>query len=362
MRGRRCPGHGRGLHATLLQRPPPPQRPPPAEPPPPAPQRRCACLKAPGTRSWACPRAFPPTSWGKRCGGLSSLAAGPASHQRAGHSLQASAQLSARLPCVRALRRAAACRALLRPPLCLLGAPPQDRNLLVQQAADTGSIDNYEGWRQSVKGRRFKVRGVRLFNVSEVTGEGTGEGGEWGRRGEGEGAWGVAGILFVGWQLCGRRRRARHYPAATAGLRGARLPADSSHSRVLARPRGAGELFGQAAVFREYEEEVRSGSSSRSSQGTRPCSDGPAPAGAPEHGMGPSCRTLPRLPARLLALVRAQSLRPPPLPWISSPWRRTAPLSQCRATRRPRRSCRRPTTSCRRRRTRLRRRQRRCGS
>jgi hypothetical protein len=48
--------------------------------------------------------------------------------------------------------------------------PKKERNALLQQAADSGAIENYEGWRRSVKGRRFKIRGVRLFNVTELTG------------------------------------------------------------------------------------------------------------------------------------------------------------------------------------------------
>ncbi|GBF89195.1 hypothetical protein Rsub_01912 [Raphidocelis subcapitata] len=47
----------------------------------------------------------------------------------------------------------------------------EERNSLLQQAADSGAISNYEGWRRSLKGKRFKIRGVRLFNVKLLTGE-----------------------------------------------------------------------------------------------------------------------------------------------------------------------------------------------
>jgi hypothetical protein len=32
-------------------------------------------------------------------------------------------------------------------------------------------VENCEGWRRSLKGRRFKIKGGRLFNVSEITGD-----------------------------------------------------------------------------------------------------------------------------------------------------------------------------------------------
>ncbi|KIZ05842.1 hypothetical protein MNEG_2119 [Monoraphidium neglectum] len=62
----------------------------------------------------------------------------------------------------------------------LVGAPSrisgdesvqEERNTLLQQAAATGAVENCEGWRRSLKGRRFKIKGGRLFNVSEITGD-----------------------------------------------------------------------------------------------------------------------------------------------------------------------------------------------
>lgn len=50
------------------------------------------------------------------------------------------------------------------------GSPRQNRNQLIQQCAEGAAISNYEGWRQSTKGKRFKLKGVRLFNVTELDG------------------------------------------------------------------------------------------------------------------------------------------------------------------------------------------------
>lgn len=50
-----------------------------------------------------------------------------------------------------------------------------DRDALIARAVEGGAIEDYEGWRVSLKGRRFKIRGARFFNVEELGGEaGTG--------------------------------------------------------------------------------------------------------------------------------------------------------------------------------------------
>jgi hypothetical protein len=57
-----------------------------------------------------------------------------------------------------------------RPTWARRGPPLQERNTLLQAAAASGAIANYEGWRRSLKGKRFKIKGVKLFNVTEITG------------------------------------------------------------------------------------------------------------------------------------------------------------------------------------------------
>lgn len=49
---------------------------------------------------------------------------------------------------------------------------------MLQQAASDGSVKDYGGWRVSLKGKRFRIKDVRLFNVTELDGEmdGTGAG------------------------------------------------------------------------------------------------------------------------------------------------------------------------------------------
>ena len=41
----------------------------------------------------------------------------------------------------------------------------QDRNKLLDSAATSGVVTNYEGWRMSLKGKKFKLKNVTLFNV-----------------------------------------------------------------------------------------------------------------------------------------------------------------------------------------------------
>ena len=47
----------------------------------------------------------------------------------------------------------------------------QNRNRILQQAASSGSVKDYGGWRVSLKGKRFRIKDVRLFNVTELDGE-----------------------------------------------------------------------------------------------------------------------------------------------------------------------------------------------
>lgn len=55
--------------------------------------------------------------------------------------------------------------------LLLLGHPPcQEREALLQRAAGGQEVRDYAGWRRSLKGTRFRLRGVRLFNVTELDG------------------------------------------------------------------------------------------------------------------------------------------------------------------------------------------------
>jgi|LauGreSuBDMM15SN_2_FD.fasta_scaffold78715_2 hypothetical protein len=48
----------------------------------------------------------------------------------------------------------------------------QERQQLLDAAAESklGVINNYEGWRVSQSGKRFKIKGVTLFNIVDFTG------------------------------------------------------------------------------------------------------------------------------------------------------------------------------------------------
>jgi hypothetical protein len=46
----------------------------------------------------------------------------------------------------------------------------QNRNQVLQQAASDGAVKDYGGWRVSLKGKRFRIKDVRLFNVTELDG------------------------------------------------------------------------------------------------------------------------------------------------------------------------------------------------
>ena len=37
-----------------------------------------------------------------------------------------------------------------------------------------GEASNYDGWRISTKGKRFRIKGAKLFNVADAAGEGSG--------------------------------------------------------------------------------------------------------------------------------------------------------------------------------------------
>jgi hypothetical protein len=47
----------------------------------------------------------------------------------------------------------------------------QQREEVLQQAASGGAVKDYAGWRVSLKGKRFKIQNVQLFNVTELDGE-----------------------------------------------------------------------------------------------------------------------------------------------------------------------------------------------
>ncbi|KAJ9526198.1 hypothetical protein QJQ45_009663 [Haematococcus lacustris] len=51
----------------------------------------------------------------------------------------------------------------------------QERQQLLDQAATSGIITNYSGWRVSLKGKRFRITGVTLFNVEEPDGTKVGQ-------------------------------------------------------------------------------------------------------------------------------------------------------------------------------------------
>lgn len=50
---------------------------------------------------------------------------------------------------------------------CLL----QEREQLLEEAAAGGAIKERDAWRVSLKGKRFRLKGVKLFNVSELDGK-----------------------------------------------------------------------------------------------------------------------------------------------------------------------------------------------
>lgn len=52
--------------------------------------------------------------------------------------------------------------------LCVLRA--QERDKLLELAAAQGQVQAHDGWRVTVTGKRFKLKGVKLFNVTELDG------------------------------------------------------------------------------------------------------------------------------------------------------------------------------------------------
>jgi hypothetical protein len=46
----------------------------------------------------------------------------------------------------------------------------QERQQLLEVAAAGGCIQDYSGWRVSMSGKRFKLKNVKLFNVTELDG------------------------------------------------------------------------------------------------------------------------------------------------------------------------------------------------
>lgn len=50
------------------------------------------------------------------------------------------------------------------------GSAREERQQLLEQAANGGMIKDYQGWRRSLKGKRFKLKGCKLFNVHELDG------------------------------------------------------------------------------------------------------------------------------------------------------------------------------------------------
>lgn len=47
----------------------------------------------------------------------------------------------------------------------------QERSQLLDQAATSGVIQNYEGVRVSLSGKKFRIKGVTLFNVEDMEGD-----------------------------------------------------------------------------------------------------------------------------------------------------------------------------------------------
>lgn len=45
-----------------------------------------------------------------------------------------------------------------------------ERQALLDQAAGSGVIKDYAGWRVSTKGRKFRIKGVTLFNIHDMDG------------------------------------------------------------------------------------------------------------------------------------------------------------------------------------------------
>lgn len=45
----------------------------------------------------------------------------------------------------------------------------EDRNQVLEAAAESGVIRNYTAWRQSLKGKRFQIKDATLFNLETPT-------------------------------------------------------------------------------------------------------------------------------------------------------------------------------------------------
>ena len=45
----------------------------------------------------------------------------------------------------------------------------EDRNQILEAAAENGVIRNYTAWRQSLKGKRFQIKDATLFNLETPT-------------------------------------------------------------------------------------------------------------------------------------------------------------------------------------------------
>lgn len=50
------------------------------------------------------------------------------------------------------------------------------RSKILQQVTEKGYVDDYEGWRKSLKGTRFKIKNVCVFNIDAPSGETQGQG------------------------------------------------------------------------------------------------------------------------------------------------------------------------------------------
>ena len=51
----------------------------------------------------------------------------------------------------------------------LMSQAQDDRNQILEAAAENGVIRNYTAWRQSVKGKRFQIKDATLFNLETPT-------------------------------------------------------------------------------------------------------------------------------------------------------------------------------------------------